>query len=95
MAQDKLSHDEALGKVVDILTEVSEEDDVAEHLDDNLFEADYLDSMGAVEALVTIEDVFGVSIAPHRGTARRDEHGKPHRLPGREAPGLGAGRLTR
>lgn len=60
----KLSHDEVRDKVVDILADVSGEDDVADHMDDDLFEAGYLDSMGAVELLVDLEDDLGVSIAP-------------------------------
>ena len=35
-----------------------------DHLDDDLFELGFLDSMAAIELLVGLEDELGVSIAP-------------------------------
>lgn len=58
------SHEAVLGKVLDLLADISGEDDVDQHLDDDLFGAGYLDSMGAIELLVSLEDDPGVSIAP-------------------------------
>ncbi|SEH39004.1 MULTISPECIES: D-alanine--poly(phosphoribitol) ligase subunit DltC [Atopobiaceae] len=55
---------ETLDKIIDLLEEVSGEDDVRDHLDEDLFDLGYLDSMGAVELLLAIEDEMGVSIAP-------------------------------
>ena len=37
---------------------------VREHLDEDLFELGFLDSMAAIELLVGLEDELGVSIAP-------------------------------
>ena len=55
---------ETLDKIIDLLEAVSGEDDVRDHLDEDLFDLGYLDSMGAVELLLAIEDEMGVSIAP-------------------------------
>ena len=55
---------ETLDKIIDLLEEVSGEDDVRDHLDEDLFDLGYLDSMGAVELLLAIENEMGVSIAP-------------------------------
>ena len=55
---------ETLDKIIDLLEEVSGEDDVRDHLDEDLYDLGYLDSMGAVELLLAIEDEMGVSIAP-------------------------------
>ncbi|MBS5450867.1 MAG: D-alanine--poly(phosphoribitol) ligase subunit DltC [Coriobacteriia bacterium] len=64
MAGDKLTHDELLGRVLDLLEDICDDDEVRDHLDEDLFELGFLDSMGAIELLVRIEDEFGVSIAP-------------------------------
>lgn len=60
----KLSHDEVAQKVIDLLCDISGEDDVADNMDTDLFEEGYLDSMGAIELLVALEDELDVSIAP-------------------------------
>ena len=64
MAGDKLTHDELLGRVLDLLEDICDDDEVRDHLDEDLFELGFLDSMGAIELLVDIEDEFGVSFAP-------------------------------
>lgn len=64
MAQQTLSHDEVADKVIALLCDISGEDDVAQNMDTDLFEEGYLDSMGAIELLVALEDDLGVSIAP-------------------------------
>ena len=51
-------------QIVDLVVEISGEDEVAEDRDVDLFEEEYLDSMAAIELLVAIKDEFGVSIAP-------------------------------
>lgn len=51
-------------RVLDLLVDVCGDNAVRDHLDDDLFELGLLDSMGAIELLVGIEDELGVSIAP-------------------------------
>lgn len=51
-------------RVLDLLVDVCGDDAVRDHLDDDLFGLGLLDSMGAIELLVGIEDELGVSIAP-------------------------------
>ena len=62
---EKYSHDEVKQKVIDLLCDISGEDDVADNMDTDLFEEGYLDSMGAIELLVALEDELDVSIAPN------------------------------
>lgn len=50
--------------IIDLVVEISGEDEAAEDLDMDLFEEDILDSMAAIELLVALKDNFGVSIAP-------------------------------
>lgn len=64
MADAKLSHKDIEDKVVALPEDISGEDDVADNMDTDLFEEGYLDSMGAIELLVSLEDDLGVSIAP-------------------------------
>ena len=52
------------GRIVDLVVEISGEDEVADERDLDLFEEQILDSMAAIELLVAIKDEFGVSIAP-------------------------------
>ena len=51
-------------RALDLLVDVCGDDAVRDHPDDDLFELGLLDSMGAIELLVGIEDELGVSIAP-------------------------------
>ncbi len=51
-------------QIIDLVVEISGEDEVADDLDMDLFEEDILDSMAAIELLVALKDNFGVSIAP-------------------------------
>lgn len=51
-------------KIIDLVVEIADDDEVAEDLDLDLFEEDFLDSMAAIELLVALKDDFGVSIAP-------------------------------
>ncbi len=51
-------------QIVDLVVEISGEDEVADERDIDLFEEEILDSMAAIELLVAIKDQFGVSIAP-------------------------------
>lgn len=58
-------------KTLAMLEEVCADDVVYEERDIDLFEAGLLDSMGAIELLVAIEEEFGVEIAPTE--VERDE----------------------
>ena len=51
-------------QIIDLVVDISGDDDAAEDLDMDLFEEDSLDSMAAIELLLAIKDNFGVSIAP-------------------------------
>ena len=51
-------------KIINLVVDISGEEDVAEELDLDLFEERVLDSLAAIELLVAIEEEFGVSIAP-------------------------------
>lgn len=51
-------------QIIDLVVDISGDDEAAEDLDMDLFEEDVLDSMAAIELLVAIKDTFGVSIAP-------------------------------
>jgi D-alanine--poly(phosphoribitol) ligase subunit 2 len=51
-------------KIVDLVVDISGEEDIAEERDLDLFEERVLDSLAAIELLVAIKDEFGVSIAP-------------------------------
>ena len=55
---------EVTEKVLDILEDVCGDEAVREERDIDLFDAGLLDSMGAMEVLVEIENVFGLEIAP-------------------------------
>ena len=51
-------------KLLAVIAEVCDSDDVYDQRDTDLFETGMLDSMGAIDLLVEIEDEFGVVIAP-------------------------------
>lgn len=51
-------------QIVDLVVEISGEDEVADERDIDLFEEEILDSMAAIELLVALKEEFGVSIAP-------------------------------
>ena len=59
-----MTETEARAKVLDLLEDVSGGPSGRDHLDDDLFELGFLDSMAAIELLVGLEDELGVSIAP-------------------------------
>lgn len=59
-----MTETEARAKVLDLLEDVSGDPSVRDHLDDDLFELGFLDSMAAIELLAGLEDELGVSIAP-------------------------------
>ena len=51
-------------QIIDLVVDISGEDEAADDLDMDLFEEDILDSMAAIELLVALKENFGVSIAP-------------------------------
>ena len=51
-------------RMLEIITEVCDDDVVRDERDIDLFAAGLLDSMAAIELLVAIEEEFGVEIAP-------------------------------
>lgn len=51
-------------KLLALIAEVCDTDDIYEQRDVDLFAAGMLDSMGAIDLLVELEDQFGVTIAP-------------------------------
>ena len=66
-----MTYEELEEKMLDILEEVCGDDEVRTNRDEDLFALGLLDSMGAIELLVDIEDVLGVYIAPSE--VERDE----------------------
>lgn len=51
-------------KVLKILVDVIGNDDIEEERDEDLFEAGLLDSLGIIEVLLKIEEVFGLKLQP-------------------------------
>ena len=51
-------------KVLNMLIEVTGNDDITEEKDLDLFEAGLLDSLGIIEVLLKIEEVFGLKLQP-------------------------------
>lgn len=51
-------------KVLDMFEEVIGTDEIREDLDLDLFEAGLLDSLGIIEMLLKIEEVFGLKLQP-------------------------------
>ena len=52
------------GKLLELIAEVCDSDDIYEMRDVDLFAVGLLDSMGAIDLLVELEDQFDVVIAP-------------------------------
>ena len=51
-------------QIIELIVDITGEDEIGDYRDDDLFEEDLLDSLGAIELLVRIKERFGVSIAP-------------------------------
>lgn len=51
-------------KVLNMLVEITGSDDIAEEKDTDLFEAGLLDSLGIIEVLLKIEEIFGLKLQP-------------------------------
>ena len=78
-----MTETEARAKVLDLLEDVTGEPEVREHLDEDLFELGFLDSMAAIELLVGLEDELGVSIAPTENWSAQEVLSGPQALPAR------------
>ena len=66
-----MTYEELEEKMLDILEEVCGDDEVRTILDVDVFAVGLLYSLGAIELVVEIEDVFGVYLAPTE--VERDE----------------------
>jgi D-alanine--poly(phosphoribitol) ligase subunit 2 len=51
-------------KVLEIFIEVTGNDEIAEDLDLNLFDAELLDSLAIIEVLLQIEEKLGIKLQP-------------------------------
>ena len=51
-------------KIIDLIIDITGEEEIGDYRDDDLFEEEVLDSLGAIELLVSLKEEFGVSIAP-------------------------------
>lgn len=51
-------------EIIDMIVEITDEEDIRDNLDINLFENDMLDSLGYTELLVAIDEKFGIELSP-------------------------------
>ena len=65
-------------KLLDILAELCEDDEVKDKLDIDLFENELLDSLAFAELLLAIEENFGVIIAPSE--VNREDINTPNKI---------------
>ena len=73
-----VDENEVAAKLLDALADICGDDVVRDKRDIDLFEEGLLDSMGAIELLVSIEDAFGVTIAPT--ALPRNEMNTPNKI---------------
>jgi D-alanine--poly(phosphoribitol) ligase subunit 2 len=73
-------------RIVELIVEISGEEDVTDERDLDLFEEQVLDSMAAIELLVALKDEFGVTIAPTE--LERDEMNTVNKIIARVAERL-------
>ena len=59
-----MAHENLEQEVIDLLVELTGEEELGDYRDVDLFEEEVLDSLGAIEVLVALKKQFGVSIAP-------------------------------
>lgn len=69
---------ELAARVLELIEDIAGDDIVRDERDIDLFEEDLFDSMAAIEFLVTLEDEFGVAIAPTE--LERDEMNTPNKI---------------
>lgn len=51
-------------EIIDMIIEITDEENIRDNLDINLFENDMLDSLGYTELLVAIDEKFGIELSP-------------------------------
>ena len=59
-----MAHENLDQEIIELLVDLTGEDELGEYRDVDLFEEEVLDSLGAIEVLVALKQQFGVSIAP-------------------------------
>ena len=59
-----MAHENLDQEIVDLLAELTGEEELGDYRDVDLFEEEVLDSLGAIEVLVALKQHFGVSITP-------------------------------
>ena len=69
---------ETTGKVLDVLAEVAETDEVRTNLDLALYDLQILDSMKTVQLIVALGQEMGVEISP--AEFEREAWATPHKL---------------
>lgn len=65
-------------KILDLLAEICESDEVKEDMELELFESDLLDSLGFAEFLVELEEQFDIVISPSE--VERDDIDTPEKI---------------
>ncbi len=65
-------------KVLELIEEICGDDCIWDERDLDLFEEGLFDSMAAIEFLVSVEDEFGVAIAPTE--LERDQMNTPNKI---------------
>lgn len=65
-------------KILDLLAEICETEDVKDDMELELFESDLLDSLGFAEFLVELEDQFDIVISPSE--VERDDINTPEKI---------------
>ena len=65
-------------RVLGLIADICGDDCVHDERDLDLFEEDLFDSMAAIEFLVSVEDEFGISIAPTE--LEREEMNTPNKI---------------
>lgn len=73
-----MDKEELTANILGLIEEISGDDIVYDERDIDLFEEDLFDSMAAIEFLVTLEDEFGVAIAPTE--LERSEMNTPNKI---------------
>lgn len=59
-----MAHENLDEEILELLIELTGEEELGDYRDVDLFEEEVLDSLGAIEVLVAIKQRFGVDIAP-------------------------------
>lgn len=65
-------------KILDLLAEICETDEVKDDMELELFESDLLDSLGFAEFLVELEEQFDIVISPSE--VERDDIDTPEKI---------------